>query len=173
MTRGNDANQLPPADQCPASLQATATLECTSACLSCWAGCYMVGNISLLWVSYLSCVSSQIPCLLVAEWEMEKAVMQYKHWSAVAETLVCYQHLFGQKSKTQHYTGCYEESQLHASQTQYTIWSPCPTEVGCCHFLLIMLSSFLFSLLHSERRVINGFVKITVTWVSVSYLNTE
>lgn len=95
--------------------------------------------------------SSQTPCLLGAEWGREKALMLHKHWSAVAETLVHYQHLFGHKSKTQHYAGCHEKSQLHASWTQYTTWNPCPVEVGYCLFLLIMLSCFIFSLLHSQK----------------------
>lgn len=37
--------------------------------------------------------------------------------SAIAKALVSYWHGFSHKSKTRHHTGCYEESQLHPSQS--------------------------------------------------------
>lgn len=45
--------------------------------------------------------------------------MLYKPRSAAAKTLVCSQHCFGRKSRTQHHEGCCEENKLPSKQTQY------------------------------------------------------
>lgn len=117
-----------------------------------------IAEHDVLCVEYLTALGQSQLCLLPdflltgAEWEMEKAVMLHKHWPAVVETLVDYQHLSGHKSKPQHYVGCHEESQLHASQTQYAIWNPCAAEVRRYCFLLIKLFCFLFSLLHIQKK---------------------
>lgn len=50
-----------------------------------------------------------------AAWGTEKALVLYKHCSAIAKTLVCYQHLV-----TARRTGSCEENCLHPSQTQYS-----------------------------------------------------
>jgi len=52
--------------------------------------------------------------------EKSKAMILHKYCSATAKTLGCYQHCYGRRSKMQHHTGCYEENQLHPSQTQQT-----------------------------------------------------
>ena len=51
----------------------------------------------------------------------ETALMLCQHCSAVAKTLVCYQHLSSYQRRAQHYEGCYGENKLHLSQTQYRI----------------------------------------------------
>lgn len=38
---------------------------------------------------------------------------------AIDKTFECYQQYFRHKCKVQHHMGCFEESQLHLSQTQY------------------------------------------------------
>jgi len=42
--------------------------------------------------------------------EKQKALMRFKNCSAIAKTLVCYQHCSSHKSKSQHHTGFYEEN---------------------------------------------------------------
>lgn len=71
----------------------------------------------------ISCCSALVRCpscappnvfltpvyLLEGQGEKQNALILCKHCSAIAETLVCYQHWFGHKSKTWHYRGCCEE----------------------------------------------------------------
>lgn len=61
-----------------------------------------------------------------------------KHWSVIARTLVCCQHLFCHESKTWHHTGYYEENQLCLSQNQYNLTHICiivtPTKQGVFSF---------------------------------------
>jgi len=40
----------------------------------------------------------------------EKALVLCKHYSAIATALLCHQHCFSHKPKTQHHMGCCEES---------------------------------------------------------------
>ena len=40
----------------------------------------------------------------------ETALMLWEHCSAVAKTLVCYQHLSSYQYRAQHYEGCYGEN---------------------------------------------------------------
>lgn len=49
-------------------------------------------------------------------WETEEALTLCKQCSAIAETLLCYQHCCGHKSKTQHHMSCSEESELYPSK---------------------------------------------------------
>lgn len=62
------------------------------------------------------------PSLLAegAERDTEKALVLYKHCSAVAKTLVCYQPCFSHWCKTLHCTSCCDERKLHPWQTQYS-----------------------------------------------------
>lgn len=81
---------------------------------------HMLWNIPLVSWDQLSWLCTfPISCLGV-EWEAETSSAQCKHCSALTRTPVCYQHCFSHQSKTRHHTGCWEENELHPSQTQYT-----------------------------------------------------
>lgn len=52
------------------------------------------------------------PCLLAIGEALEKTLKLCVHFSAIAKTLVCYQHSFCHKSKGMQRTNYYEESLL-------------------------------------------------------------
>lgn len=51
------------------------------------------------------------------EWETEKSLTEWKHSSG--RILLCYQYCFCQKSKTEHHSIWYEESELYPKNVQY------------------------------------------------------
>lgn len=65
-----------------------------------------------LWSAILSqlFVLSHPVCLGEAEWVVEKALMLYKLCSETANILLCYQHCFYCKSKTQRHSDCYDKN---------------------------------------------------------------
>lgn len=90
--------------------------------LHCWAQRHTVQNIPWAQMSCPSCVPSEClahpqPTHCRAEWEWEKALMLCKH-KPVVKTLCVISTVFSHKSRTQHRTGCFEESWLPPSRTQ-------------------------------------------------------
>lgn len=77
-----------------------------------------------------------ISCLGV-EWETEKS-------SALTRTPVRYRHCFSHQPKTRHHTGCWEENELHPSQTHYTHKASAHKASLCLghHFLSAMDENF-------------------------------
>lgn len=86
----------------------------------------MVWNISLLnWGHLPGCVTSQ-PLVHHPFYSLGGGVQVRSRNGlcvvstvSIAITLVCYQHHFSHKPKTQNNTSCYEANELHPSQSQY------------------------------------------------------
>lgn len=122
-SRGHKSNHLPPADWCQASCQAATLikkspqfllLSMTSISVE---YCFGQFGSAVLIVSLPKLLLT--PSLLGVEYETEEVLKLYKHCSAIAKSVVSYEHCFGHQQKTQQPMGCYEESYLHPSQTQY------------------------------------------------------
>lgn len=107
----------PQADRSSLSLSATATLEDNPlpfffhyhSFTACWPWCYMTWHFPLVspgqlsWLRPFSAFCPLSAYLLVGgEWDMKKALRLWKHCSATAKPLACYQHCSTYKSKTQH-----------------------------------------------------------------------
>jgi len=83
----------------------------------CWVWHCIAWRISLVTLSQLARLSplpaSSLHSLFPGretKWVTAKTLMLHKHYSALARLLVCNQHYYHHKSKTQHHMGCYEES---------------------------------------------------------------
>jgi len=106
---------LPPADQCPLSLQAMSTLEKAPLHVLqcyCWAWFHMIWSISVVTLGHLSQLcqiptSCPIPTYSLREQrEITTMVMLCNHSSAIDRTSVCYCCCFGHRSETQPHVGC-------------------------------------------------------------------
>jgi len=113
-----------PADQYPASVQATATSENSPPSQliaevdTIWDGITNRPVLPALAVSPPSFLPPQPP-QWGAQQETEKALMPCKHCSAAAKALVLYQH----SCKAQHHMSCYEQSRLQPNQTLRLKWT--------------------------------------------------
>lgn len=108
---------LPQAVGCPASLWTMTALENSNPWVFCQAWCYVVWNFYLIYVGQLTQLwpllifCPPLSSLLVrrgrAVWESKTTLMLCKHYSAIAEILMCYQHGFGH---IWYHMGCRDEN---------------------------------------------------------------